>query len=87
MSSTITAPAKTWQVKAACRGPESLVFFPPAQVERREERAAREEKAKSICNQCAVQRECIDFALAMREQHGIWGGTTEAERRTMLGIA
>ena len=29
-----------WQLKAACRGPQSAVFFPPSRPERREESAA-----------------------------------------------
>jgi WhiB family transcriptional regulator, redox-sensing transcriptional regulator len=84
-SMAVTPPA-TWQGRAACRGPKSLVFFPPAYAERRDERAAREAKAKTICGQCAVQQDCLDFALGIREQHGIWGGTTESERRAMLGL-
>jgi WhiB family redox-sensing transcriptional regulator len=84
-TTTTTTSKKTWHVKAACRGPESFVFFPPPHLERRDEREAREAKAKSICRQCAVQQECLDFALSIREPHGIWGGTTEAERRTILG--
>jgi hypothetical protein len=31
-----------------------------------------------------VQQECLDFALRVREPHGIWGGLTEAERRRRL---
>jgi WhiB family redox-sensing transcriptional regulator len=72
---------ETWHLKASCRGPESALFFPPAVAERREDREAREVKAKSICAQCAVQSECLDFALRVHEPHGIWGGLTEAERR------
>lgn len=75
---------ETWHLKAACRGPESLLFFPPSLPERREDRDAREAKAKMICASCVVQRECLDFALRVREPHGIWGGLTEAERRRLL---
>lgn len=74
----------TWHLKAACRGPESDLFFPPPIPERREEREAREERAKAICAQCAVRTECLDFALRVREPHGIWGGLTESERRRLL---
>jgi WhiB family redox-sensing transcriptional regulator len=73
-----------WYVKAACRGPASPLFFPPASAERREEREAREQKAKDICTSCAVRTECLDFALRVREPHGIWGGLTEHERRRLL---
>lgn len=73
-----------WQMRAACRGPESALFFPPTYSERREEREAREAKAKSICAVCPVQRECLDYALTIREPHGIWGGLNEHERRELL---
>lgn len=75
---------ETWHLRAACRGPDAVLFFPPSLPERREARHAREEKAKKICEQCRVQRDCLDFALRVREPHGIWGGLTEAERRELL---
>jgi WhiB family redox-sensing transcriptional regulator len=78
---------ETWHLKASCRGPESALFFPPPAAERREEREAREEKAKSICAHCSVQSECLEFALRVHEPHGIWGGLTEAERRRITADA
>jgi WhiB family redox-sensing transcriptional regulator len=72
-----------WHLKAACRGPESTLFFPPSLPERREERELREAHAKQICAQCCVQRECLEFAVRVREPHGIWGGLTESERRRL----
>jgi WhiB family transcriptional regulator, redox-sensing transcriptional regulator len=75
---------ETWHLKAACRGPESELFFPPPLPERREAREARELKAKEICTYCPVRDDCLEFALRVREAHGIWGGLTEAERRNRL---
>ena len=75
---------ETWHLRAACRGPESALFFPPPAAERREDREAREARAKDICLVCHVRQECLDFALRVREPHGIWGGLTEAERRRLL---
>ena len=75
---------QSWHVQAACRGPESALFFPPSLPEPREERDEREAKAKTICAQCAVREDCLEFALRVREPHGIWGGRTEAERRDLL---
>jgi WhiB family transcriptional regulator, redox-sensing transcriptional regulator len=72
---------ETWHLQAACRGPESELFFPPTLPERREEREHRERSAKTICAQCEVRAECLEFALRVREPYGIWGGLTEAERR------
>ena len=44
----------------------------------------REAQAKAICRECPVQPECLDYALGIREPHGIWGGLTEAERRLLI---
>ena len=75
---------ETWHLNAACRGPESALFFPPTLPERRDERELREARAKAICSQCDVRQDCLEFALRVREPHGIWGGLTEAERRRRL---
>jgi WhiB family redox-sensing transcriptional regulator len=75
---------ETWQLRAACRGPASTLFFPPTATERKEAREARETQAKLICSTCPVQRACLDYALEIREPHGIWGGLNEHERREML---
>jgi len=73
-----------WQARAACRGPNTVIFFPPSHFERKEEREAREARAKSICRACPVRRDCLDYAMRIREPHGIWGGLNEAERRQLL---
>jgi len=75
---------EAWQRKAACRGPESSLFFPPAAPEARGERDAREARAKQICGSCEVRIECLEYSLSIREPHGIWGGLNESERRLML---
>ena len=61
-----------------------MVFFPPAHAERKEERIARERAAKEICRPCPVRQECLDYAIRIREAHGIWGGLNEAERKQMI---
>lgn len=73
-----------WQMRAACRGPQSAVFFPPTVAEAKEERSERERRAKAICAQCTVITECLEYALRIREPHGIWGGLNEQERRRLL---
>jgi WhiB family transcriptional regulator, redox-sensing transcriptional regulator len=40
---------EAWQLRAACRGPQARVFFPPSQFEPKHERLAREQRAKAIC--------------------------------------
>lgn len=73
-----------WHLKAACRGPNQTVFYPPPQLERRLDRRRREARAKEICSECPVQADCLDYAFQIREQHGIWGGLTEKERRLLI---
>ncbi|MBV9951866.1 MAG: WhiB family transcriptional regulator [Acidimicrobiia bacterium] len=73
-----------WQLRAACRGPQSVVFFPPATFERKDEKLEREARAKDICRTCPVKEPCLDYAVRIKEPHGIWGGLNEAERRNLL---
>jgi WhiB family redox-sensing transcriptional regulator len=37
--------------------------------------------AKAICRGCPVCAECLDYAMQTAQDHGIWGGTTDEERR------
>lgn len=69
---------QSWRLDAACRGVDSEVFF-PARGDREAETAA-----KTICAQCPVIRECLDFALDNREPLGIWAGTSARERGRLL---
>lgn len=73
-----------WQVSAACRGPQAAVFFPPPHFERKDEKRERERRAKEICEQCSVRPACLQYALGIREHHGIWGGLNEQERKVLL---
>ena len=76
--------SKGWQDDAACRGADATLFFAPNYFERREEKDAREAKAKVICNTCPVCEPCLEYALRSRDPHGIWGGLNELERRRLL---
>lgn len=80
----IATERAAWQHKAACRGPQAVAFFPPSHTERKEERVEREARAKAICMQCIVVGECLDYAVEIREPHGIWGGKNESERRELF---
>jgi WhiB family transcriptional regulator, redox-sensing transcriptional regulator len=73
-----------WQQQAACRGEQTGAFFPPPHFERKELRLARERVAKAICRTCPVSAECLEYALALREPHGVWGGLNEVERRQLI---
>jgi WhiB family redox-sensing transcriptional regulator len=73
-----------WQLRAACRGEDSSYFFAPSYFEKRQEKDAREAVAKALCARCPVRAECLEYALDVRELHGVWGGLNEMERRALL---
>jgi WhiB family redox-sensing transcriptional regulator len=75
---------EAWQGKAACRGPQSAAFFPPSHAERKDEKVSREARAKAICAECHVRGDCLEYAIRIREPHGIWGGLNEVERKQLL---
>lgn len=62
------------------------MFFPPPIHERRDEKLERELRAKAICQQCNVRAACLEYAVGIREQHGIWGGQSESERRHLMAV-
>jgi WhiB family redox-sensing transcriptional regulator len=39
--------------------------------------------AKAVCHQCNVKEDCLGYALDSNQEYGIWGATTEEERRYM----
>ena len=65
----------SWQAKARCHEADPEIFFP--------ERGGSSRAARAVCSNCPVLDECLRYALANREQFGIWGGTSERERRKL----
>ena len=83
-NSSVPNDTPGWQFRAACRGEDASLFFAPGYFERREEKDHREARAKAICARCPVRADCLDYALRIREPHGVWGGMNEQERRVLL---
>ncbi|OZC81284.1 hypothetical protein CH274_10630 [Rhodococcus sp. 06-418-5] len=81
---TDPAEAWSWRKDGLCRfyGPE--LFFPHDQ-ETRGDRLRRESTAKAICRDCPVKFDCYEHALRRSEEWGVWGGTSEADRRRSRG--
>ena len=75
----IGAAALEWSADALCAQTDPEVFFPEVS----EDPAA----AVAVCRKCPVRQECLDYAIAAREQHGVWGGHTENELRRLAGPA
>jgi WhiB family redox-sensing transcriptional regulator len=38
---------------------------------------------KALCRTCPLVSPCLEYALATRQDYGVWGGTTERERREL----
>ena len=69
-----------WRVHAACRDTEPDLFFPVGTTGPAVEQI---DSAKAVCRQCPVQVACLEFALATNQEAGVWGGTSEEERRKL----
>lgn len=72
-----------WRKHAACLDFSAVLFFGFDDTEPPAEKRMREERAKTVCLECGVRQDCLDYALSARETHGIWGGMTDVERRRM----
>lgn len=77
----VSGEPELWWESGACRGADPVLFFPPDQ-DRPRQKADRERAAIALCEGCPVRRVCLDHALAVPERFGVWGGTTEIERRS-----
>ncbi|MEU5091763.1 WhiB family transcriptional regulator [Streptomyces sp. NPDC021356] len=69
---------ENWREHAACRHEDPDLFFPigttgPALVQT--------EQAKAVCHRCPVREQCLEWALETEQTLGVWGGTSENERR------
>jgi WhiB family transcriptional regulator, redox-sensing transcriptional regulator len=69
-----------WRSQGACLHADPDVFFP---ISAAGASASQVRKARAICAGCPVRATCTDFALEHRDLQGIWGGTTDDERRKL----
>ena len=69
-----------WRDNAACRDTDPDLFFPVGTTGPAIEQI---ETAKAVCRACDVQKDCLDYALTTNQDSGIWGGTSEEERRAI----
>lgn len=67
---------ENWMDKGLCHTSPPETFFPSDGV--------GVEIAKRICAECPVKTECLEYALENRIDHGVWGGTSERQRRRIL---
>lgn len=68
-----------WMAEANCAGLDPELMFPG--------RGDTEtlQAAKVVCAECPVKQQCLDYAIENGEHFGVWGGTSERERRRIRG--
>ena len=67
-----------WRTRTACAGFPNELFFPRGDAPSRVI-----ERALAVCSICPVAADCLEYALETNQRSGIWGGTTEDERRSL----
>ncbi|MGW4485436.1 WhiB family transcriptional regulator [Amycolatopsis sp. NPDC004368] len=70
-----------WLSRAACMDEDPELFFPISDVG---PGARQVEQAKAVCARCPVREACLSYALDNGLDNGIFGGTTELERRKLV---
>lgn len=63
-----------WKYSTACFDKEPDLMF-PVKIEK------QKIVAETICSQCDHIVDCLYFAIVSKEEFGVWGGTTQPERR------
>jgi WhiB family redox-sensing transcriptional regulator len=90
-----------WQEKANCETPQAQaaarhftdrdgnpatlmdLYYPSPEDKDSTKRA---QLVQRICNACEVKQECLNYALRVKESHGVWGGLTTPERENLRMI-
>ena len=75
--------SESWRQVASCRDSDPDLFYPLGKGRAALEQA---EVAKSICRACPSREPCLAFALATRQDLGVWGGTTPEDRRELIRV-
>jgi WhiB family redox-sensing transcriptional regulator len=69
---TTTRPATFW-AEGNCRDLPADWFHP--------DRGESTGEARAVCAACPVRPDCLQWAITNGERFGVWGGTSERERR------
>ena len=72
--------ADDWRDRASCRSVDPDLFFP---VGTTGGALVQIENAKAVCRSCDALEACLEFALQTNQESGVWGGTSEEERRKL----
>jgi WhiB family redox-sensing transcriptional regulator len=71
----VAAPPPFLDGRELCAQADPETWFP--------EKGGSTREAKAICHRCPLEDECLAWALEHNERFGVWGGTSERERRDL----
>ncbi|MCX4706398.1 WhiB family transcriptional regulator [Streptomyces sp. NBC_01373] len=71
-----------WRDMASCRDGDPDLFFPIGNSSSAPS-LIQVDRAKAVCRRCPVRDKCLNWAIKADPVEGIWGGTTESERRAL----
>lgn len=75
-----------WHLRASCNDTSDSLFFGSNEPDMRPPYTLGEiKRARSLCADCPVFRDCLRSSLENREAFGVWAGSTSKQRRKMLG--
>ncbi len=64
-----------WMQDGVCRYTDPEVFYPV--------KGQPSSSPRRICASCPVQQRCLQWALTLGDDYGIWGGRTARERKAL----
>ena len=73
-------PPMDWRDRSACLDEDPELFFP---IGNTGPAILQIEEAKQVCRRCDVREQCLQWALEAGQDHGVWGGLSEDERRAL----
>jgi WhiB family redox-sensing transcriptional regulator len=71
-------PDLSWRREASCRDTSPELFFPIGTTGQAIDQIAA---AKAVCMGCPSRVPCLEFALSTNQDSGVWGATSEEDRR------
>jgi len=69
-----------WRHLAVCRDEDPELFFPIGSTGPATHQV---DQAKVVCRRCPVVEDCLTWAVETGQENGVWGGTSEDERRAL----
>jgi WhiB family redox-sensing transcriptional regulator len=77
---TTVLTVSDWRELSACRDSDPDLFFPTGTTGLATDKIRH---SVAICSACAMQEECLQYALETNQEAGVWGGYAEDDRRRL----